>query len=222
MTRQLRVQAGVRLEAAADGTPRRLTINACGGGAMTVSGYGAIVLDLSGLELPSSVPILAGPESELASVVGSGTPSTDGKTPTLDATLADSEAGDSVLSLLDSGVDLRASVGCESIQTRRVERGATATHLRGPGIDPGPRRDVEGMIRAAGTSNASLSNLLSNALNKTLEMQWPQAPGTWRSWCAVRAANDFKVAKSLRPVFNGELEQLGPTGEMFTDRFRIP
>jgi hypothetical protein len=89
-----------------------------------------------------------------------------------------------------------------------------AAHLRANGIDPGPRRDIEGMIQAAGPSTASLTNLLSNSLNKLLEIQWPQAPGTWRSWCAIRAAKDFKPAKSLRPVFNGDLAMLAPGGEI--------
>ena len=429
MNRQLRFQAGVRLKAQASGTPRRLAINAYGGGEMNVGSFGPIVIDLAGLELPTSIPVLADHKNELASIVATGTPKSDGKSLSVSAVLADSQAGNDVLSLLASGVDLQASVGCESIQTRRVESGESATvngrevvadkrgftlvqrsqlcevsivpigadrstsatiaarrlkgsamfsksalklarsqgiaaamkfsdddidkmteteakaalkkcmletdpaepdaddekpekpataaaligilancpralqleaanggwgktrcrtealhymrasrpgastggfrggnsagsdpaeviqaalmmranlenvalkahgpvacqmardsglhrapfseifasHLRGHGIDPGPRRDIEGMIQAAGGSTASLTNLLSNALNKILELQWPQAPGTWRAWCAIRAAKDFKVAKSLRPVFNGDLQILAPSGEI--------
>ena len=95
-------------------------------------------VEAAGLELPSSVPILADRENRLASVVGSGTPKTDGKTLALAAVLADSEAGDNVMSLLDSGMNLRASVGCESLQARRDESGESAT-VNGREITVGKR-----------------------------------------------------------------------------------
>lgn len=89
-----------------------------------------------------------------------------------------------------------------------------AAKLRADGIDPGTRRDVEHMIRADGPSTASVADLLSNSLNKTLEQSWLVAPGSWRAWCARKSANDFKPSKSLRAVIGGELELLAPGGEI--------
>ncbi len=416
----LRFTAPVRLTAAAAGKPRKLLIVGYTGGLMRISGFGEIVIDLSGLELPASIPVLADHDSTLAGVVGPGRPTSDGKQLLVSATLADTPAADQVLSLLESGVQLQASLGCEPIERESVASGKNvqvngqtltgpftlisraklkemtitplgadsntsvslaaksakkgvramnahamlkasgskfsdeeidkmsesdakaalkkfmksdededededtddsdldekpasakalleitrgmpslqaraardgwsvnrcrtealhhlrasrpsgsfgsfgsgpdvskdatiaalvmraageatalkaygqrtieairgaglerlsfadlfAVHLRASGIDPGPRRDIESMIRADGASSANLNNLLSDSLNKLLELQWPQAPGTWRSWCAIRPAKDFKPASSLRPVFNGSLTLLGQSGEI--------
>ena len=69
------------------------------------------------------------------------------------------------------------------------------------------------MIRAA-VSASEWSMLLSDSANKILEMAHKDAPATWRSWCAVRSANDFKEHTSLRPTFAGELLEVGPDGEI--------
>jgi hypothetical protein len=423
-----RFAAPVRVEAGAADNPRRLFIVGYTGGPMRVEGMGRIVVDLSGLELPNSIPVLADHDATLKGVVGAGNPTTDGRQLLVSATLADTPAAATVLSIIESGVELQASLGAEPLEHEPVEEEETvqvngqtltgpfslitraklkemtvlplgaddktsvslaakaarsnamkfkamlkaakaagdakamkfgddeidkmteteakaalkkcmaqvadddddddedsdigekpasaravdaifrgtspelqaraarerwsvsrckaealhhlrasrapdaintargtgaysgdsetlvlaalvmrtagdaaavkaygertaqavrdaglqrmpfselfACHLQAHGVDPGPRRDLEGMIRAAAVSNASMPNLLSNALNKLLEQQWVQAPGTWRSWCAIRAAQDFKPAKSLRPVFNGTLDVLPATGEI--------
>ena len=421
-----RFTAPVRLTAAAAGKPRKLFIVGYTGGVMRVPGFGETAVDLAGLELPDTIPVLADHDASLSGVIGPGKPSTDGRQLIVEAVLADTPAADTVQNLLESGVQLQASLGAEPLERQPVGAGKTVTvngqtltgpftlitkaklkemtctplgaddktsvqlaarsakgvramkfktmlraakasgdedaakfsdeqidkmteteakaalkkcmkgaddddddeedtdleekpasakalvsitagmpelqaraareewsekrcrvealhhlrasrpsgsfgnfhgagpdlskdattaalvmrasgeavalkaygpqmveairsagldrmpfaelaavHLRAAGIDPGPRRDIEGMIRAnAGASSASLGNLLSNSLNKLLEMQWPQAPGTWRSWCAIRPAKDFKPASSLKPVFNGSLTILAQSGEI--------
>ncbi len=79
---------------------------------------------------------------------------------------------------------------------------------------PVPRSRDE-MIRAAmGVSTLSLPTALGNAINRSLIAAYQEAPATWRSFAAVRAANDFKAQTSIRPSFVGELEEVGAGGEL--------
>ncbi len=411
----LRFKTGSRIRAQADGT-RRLNIIAYTGDVMTVSGYGPLVVDLAGLDIPPSIPLLADHENALGSVVGTGRAESDGKGLTVAGSLATTEAANDVYDLLKSDVALQASIGCESLAESQVapgevvevngrkikagKRGFTLvskssllevsvvplgadrstavllaaraagesamsfeewlgslkldaadlsdeqktaltdaynklypkasddddedkkpgdteakraaavvdvmagtshkllaqaikerwsvnrarnealTHLRAsrPGAGVGSHRGgefstgtkpleaallvragMEGVaikaygaevleesrpyhrasfidiiaaslrmqgfdvprdpneivrIAASGASGSSVPTLLSNALNKTLEMVWQASPATWRSWTTPRSANDFKPQTSLRPIFSGNLRLTGPTGEI--------
>ena len=97
MLPKLRFTAPVRLAAAADGKPRRLTILGYTGGPMSVTNHGTIVIDLAGMELTETVPVLADHENRLAAVIGTGRPNTDGKELRVDATLAETAAAETVL-----------------------------------------------------------------------------------------------------------------------------
>jgi len=112
------------IEAAA-GKPPRLKIVAYTGGVMGVAGYGPLVIDLAGLELPERVTLLADHANELGAIVGSGRPKVQGgRQLIIDGTLADeTDAGKQVLNLLAAGVQLRASVGGEVKQRQFVREG---------------------------------------------------------------------------------------------------
>lgn len=69
------------------------------------------------------------------------------------------------------------------------------------------------LIRAA-ASTSTLPTALGNAANKVMESAYVTAPPTWRSWCAIRPAANFKDQKSVRPSFGGELEKVGNGGEV--------
>lgn len=125
MLPKLRFTAPVRLAAAADGKPRRLTILGYTGGPMSVTNHGTIVIDLAGMELTETVPVLADHENRLAAVIGTGRPNTDGKELRVDATLAETAAAETVLRLLESGVELQASMGTDPLEKRPVQIGET-------------------------------------------------------------------------------------------------
>lgn len=74
-------------------------------------------------------------------------------------------------------------------------------------------RDRKEMIRAA-MSGGDWTNLLSNVAGKVLEQTWRMAPATWRSWCAVKSAPNFKTQTALTPTFGGALEHLPPGGSI--------
>ena len=108
---------------AAAGKGRRLRILAYTGGVMTVEGFGPVVIDLAGLELPAELPILADHENRLDAVVGAGAPEVSGGQLFVTATLVESESADRVLSLLQSGAPLAASVGVDAFETRKLSPG---------------------------------------------------------------------------------------------------
>jgi len=74
-------------------------------------------------------------------------------------------------------------------------------------------RDANAMIRA-GFSSMSLPTALGNAANKLAMEAYQEAPATWRSFCAIKSANDFKEHTGIRLNHLGELEQLAPDGEI--------
>lgn len=70
-----------------------------------------------------------------------------------------------------------------------------------------------GTIQAAG-STFSIPTALGNVMNKVLMERYRDTPATWRAFCAIQNASDFKEQTGIRPSFVGDLEEIGPTGEM--------
>lgn len=66
------------------------------------------------------------------------------------------------------------------------------------------------LIRAS-LSTGSMPVALGNAMNKSMEAAYNDSPATWRKFCAVRPAADFKDNTSIRPWIDGGL-QLVPKG----------
>jgi len=126
--------APVRIEAAAAGKPRRLSIVGYGGGTMNVPSFGPIVVDLAGMKLPGSLPLLADHANAIASVIGSGTPTTDGKTLLVSGQVADTDAGRAVVALLESGTPLQASIGADPVERRPIPAGRSVA-VNGRTID---------------------------------------------------------------------------------------
>lgn len=123
----LRLTGNVSLEAAANDKPRRLSISAYDGKPMMVSGLGNVVVDLTGLELPPTVPVLAQHENTLAAIVGQGKPSVVNGKLVLAVTLAPGDAALRVIELLQAGIGLEASIGAETIQRRYLQATQEAT-----------------------------------------------------------------------------------------------
>ena len=124
MTTPFQFTADIRAQA---GKPRRLSICGYTGNVMRVSGYGPIVVDLRGCELPSSCTVLADHDSTIGGVVGSAVPQVQNGQLLFAATCAKTEAAESVLSILESGVQLQASIGCEPIETQTIRDGETVS-----------------------------------------------------------------------------------------------
>lgn len=126
---RLNLSGSVDMQAAGDSEkPAKITILAYSGEPMRVSGYGNVVIEVAGVELPSSVPLLADHDASLSSVAGSGVPSADGKQITLQGTLSrSSTAGQTIIALSRDGVPLRASVGLNPVTSQFIPEGENVT-----------------------------------------------------------------------------------------------
>jgi hypothetical protein len=67
------------------------------------------------------------------------------------------------------------------------------------------------MIQAS-LSGGSMPTALGSSADKILEAVWREAKPTWRSWCAVRGASNFKEQTGLRPTFGGDLKEVPEGG----------
>lgn len=74
--------------------------------------------------------------------------------------------------------------------------------------------ETQSRIRAEGASNVSISNILSNVLNKFSLQGYLFTEQAWREFCAIRSVNDFKASKSINLLGDVMFKAIGPTGEL--------
>jgi hypothetical protein len=132
-TSSLALNAPMVITATGTKTPR-CSIMAYGGDVMNVSGFGRVVIDLKGLEIPKSFPLLGNHENTLDSVVGQGQGEVRNGQLLVDGPLVTTgTAAAQIMELNKSGVSLSASVGVEPTQQRRIMPGETI-HVNGKTI----------------------------------------------------------------------------------------
>lgn len=85
-----------------------------------------------------------------------------------------------------------------------------ALQLEGRAIPTANRDD---MLRA-GFSTFSIPTALGNAMNRVLLKTYLESPATWRAFCKIGSARNFKEHVSIRPSFVGELEEVGADGQI--------
>lgn len=122
--KRLTLQASGSVKSAATG--KKVRITAYNGGVMRIAGVQTII-DLAGLELPDSIPLLADHLNELAGIVGSGKPKVERGKLIVEGKLGNSEAGRQVADLLADGVELQASVGVHVMASRYIRPGESIT-----------------------------------------------------------------------------------------------
>lgn len=110
---------------AAEGKAPVFTIAAYNGGPLYVEGFDLpVVIDLAGLQLPPSVPLLAEHRTEIDAVLGQGTPTKSGTSVTLDGQImAATAAAKQVVDMAVAGYAWQASVGCLVLAQERVGDG---------------------------------------------------------------------------------------------------
>jgi hypothetical protein len=86
---------------------------------------------------------------------------------------------------------------------------AAALRLEGR---PVPRGTNE-LIRAA-FSTYSLPTALGDAAGKVLLQAYQESPATWESFAFVGDAKNFREHQAIRPSWTGQVEQVGPGGEL--------
>ena len=91
---------------------------------MSVSGFSSpVVIDLSGLTMAGTIPLLGDHKSTLDGIAGSGTPTIAGGRLVVAGTLANTPTGQRVKDLAASNVPLQASVGVTPGQMTQVKAG---------------------------------------------------------------------------------------------------
>src|SRR5947209_7423420 len=96
---------------------------AYGGGMMSVDGFGDVAIELSGLSMPPSVPLLGDHASTLQGVAGVGIPRIEAGRLHVDGNLTSNETGQRIIALARDGVPLQASVGVAPSDRMRVQAG---------------------------------------------------------------------------------------------------
>lgn len=113
--------------------------------------------------------------------------------------LAEKEYGDRVMA--SAGSLVRASF---------VDLCRASLELEGHSV---PSSSRDGMIRAA-ASTYSLPVALGDSMNKVLMQSYTEAPATWRAFCKVKPAANFKEQQGIRPSFTRPLDLVGNDGEV--------
>ena len=102
----------------------RLDILAYCGGLMNVPGWGALAIDLAGLDLAGQVRVLADHDATLDGILGHGTAETrDGRLRVSGAISATTDTARRVVELARNGFEFQASVGVEPVEHGRVKPG---------------------------------------------------------------------------------------------------
>ncbi len=108
------LRGNVEIKAASKGPPR-VEIRAYGGDVMPIAGFGDVAIDLAGLKLPASIPLLADHDSSLRGVIGAGRPRVENGMLMVSGTLAPSSDAAKQIIELAKTVEFQASVGVASL-----------------------------------------------------------------------------------------------------------
>lgn len=119
--------AAVTIQAGADtSVSPRCSILAYTGGIMQISGYGPLAIDLAGLELPSTTPLLVDHNAKIDGIAGSGVAHVENHQLFVEGSLvATSAAAQNLVALSKGGVPLGASVGVQPLDREFVKAGTT-------------------------------------------------------------------------------------------------
>lgn len=124
------ITAFLRLKANGKGKPKRFVIKAYSGGLLPVDGFPhPVVVDLSGLEMPGSIPILIDHEKSVEATLGAtDNIVNDGRQLMLEGVVTgQSGKAQQVLAQAAAGHTWQASIGAMVIESEDVPAGQTAT-----------------------------------------------------------------------------------------------
>jgi len=120
MEKILTIQAAVK----PDDATKAVSILAYNGAVMVVGGWGPVVIDLAGLQIPQQVPLLADHQNTIDAVAGHGVAKIIEGSLRIDGRLiVKSEAGQKLIELARGGLELQASVGVQPEEYHVVQAG---------------------------------------------------------------------------------------------------
>lgn len=103
----------------------KIQILAYSGGIVHVDPFGAVLLSLTGMTLPRSLPLLDSHQNTTESLVGTGEPVVRGNKLFISGVLAQTEAGKRIVELVRGGHDLEASIGADLLESYFLREGET-------------------------------------------------------------------------------------------------
>lgn len=137
----IQLTAPIDVKAGPEGKPARVSILAYTGGPMFVEGWsGPVALDLAGVKMPHSIPLLADHNSTIAGLAGVGFPRVEGGRLMVDGTLASNENGQRIVGLHRDGIPMQASLGAQAVgETIARLREGEVTKINGRSFKAGPQ-----------------------------------------------------------------------------------
>jgi hypothetical protein len=126
----LEITAFLRLKANGKGKPKRFVIKAYSGGLLPVDGFPhPVVVDLAGLEIPGSIPILIDHEKSVEATLGAtDNIANDGRSLMLEGVVTGQSAKSQlVLAQSAAGHTWQASIGAMVLESQDIAAGETAT-----------------------------------------------------------------------------------------------
>ena len=127
MSELLTLTADVALKAATKDKPIKADILVYGGGIIRPNGFGGdVLIDVSGIQLPSSVPLLADHQADLGGILGTVQPSVrDGKLYAVGTVIPATDASRKVIELARGGFTFQSSIGLHVTARKFVRAGDT-------------------------------------------------------------------------------------------------
>ncbi|MCC7203931.1 MAG: Mu-like prophage major head subunit gpT family protein [Phycisphaeraceae bacterium] len=120
----LRAAADVAVDVGQEKKLPRVTIQAYGGGPMTIPAWGVVVVDLAGMEIPEQIALLVDHENILTKVAGHGRARVVKGRLVVEGELSgSSEVVEQIVNLARNGMQLQASIGAQPLETRTIEPG---------------------------------------------------------------------------------------------------
>jgi len=137
-TDTIRFTGSVSIQAAADGQKApRVSILAYSGGAMSPAGWPNVAVDLAGADVSGDIPLLAGHGENLDDIAGQGVATIRNQQLFVDGNLTEvTSAGQKVLALARSGINLQASIGFAPDRREHIPAG-TKVSLNGRTLTAG-------------------------------------------------------------------------------------
>jgi hypothetical protein len=195
--KHLSITAAINLKAAADGKPRRFTILAYSGGLLPVDGFEyPVIVDLAGLEIPGSIPILIDHQKSVEATLGLTDSITNTGTSLMltGIVTGQSSISQQVIAQSAAGHQWQASIGAMVGETEDIPAGQTVEvngqTFTGPVIVA--RRSVlrETSVLPMGADSTTSVNLAAAAAG-TLK---GAAPMTFEDWCKSLGLDPMTLA----------------------------
>jgi len=198
------------IEAAADGGNPKVVGLAYGGGKMNLPGWKfPVVVDLGGLELPETVPLLTNHENKVSSRVGLVVAKVVNNTLEIEGDIvAKGDQADGIVEQAKAGADWQLSIGAEVVESELVKNKRTVNGQEQAGpfylISKSVLREVS-VVAVGADAGTKLKVAASFDLGKEPEEKVPEKP-------AIQAENNIQAEKT-----NPEKENHTVENEQKTD-----